>query len=388
MKILFIQWESFGCQDVKEAFIKEGHQLVLFPFKVFGYQGEEILHDDKTEDRLFRVLREDVPDIVFSVDFFPVISKVCQKEGIRYLSYSYDCPHILLYSKMIKNSCNTAYIFDRATCQEFCNMGIDTVQYLPLAVNVERLDAMDRELDIQPPVYDISFVGSLYLEKGNYFDEIEPLLPEYAKGYLKALIAVQLKLQGCDLVREMMKTILKDLYQVYPMGAMRDSLEPEGYFYEQFMIKRRVTAIERLDLLATISEKHRVDLFTHIKGLGIEGLCEHGSVDYLHEMPRIFKQSRINLNITLRSIGSGIPLRGFDILGAGGFLISNYQADFLDLFVPGEDFVYYESKEDLLRKIDYYLCHEEERTEIARNGHNKVAAKHTYRHRVREMLDF
>ena len=105
-------------------------------------------------------------------------------------------------------------------------------------------------------------------------------------------------------------------------------------------------------------------------------------------MPLVFKRSKINLNITLRSIRSGIPLRVFDIMGAGGFLLSNYQADFQDLFVPDEDFVYYESKEDLLRKVGYYLNHEDERKAIARNGHEKIAAKHTYRHRVKEMLAF
>ena len=66
--------------------------------------------------------------------------------------------------------------------------------------------------------------------------------------------------------------------------------------------------------------------------------------------------------------------------------MSNFQSDFLDFFVPGEDFVYYESKEDLLQKIGYYLEHEKEREAIAKRGHDKVAAGHTYRHRVREML--
>ena len=67
-------------------------------------------------------------------------------------------------------------------------------------------------------------------------------------------------------------------------------------------------------------------------------------------------------------------------------MLSNYQADLLEMFVPGEEFVYYEDKEDLLRKTDYYLLHEEERRAIAKNGHDKVAAMHTYRHRVREMI--
>lgn len=117
-------------------------------------------------------------------------------------------------------------------------------------------------------------------------------------------------------------------------------------------------------------------------------LYNHGEVYSYDEFPRVIKQSKINLNITLRSIHSGIPLRAFEIMGSGGFLLSNYQADFLDFFVPGEDFVYYEDKSDLLRKIDYYLIHEDERKEIAKNGHDKVAAAHTYRHRIREMLDF
>ena len=103
-------------------------------------------------------------------------------------------------------------------------------------------------------------------------------------------------------------------------------------------------------------------------------------------MPLVFKQSKINLNISLRSIKSGIPQRAFDIMGSGGFLLSNFQADFLDDFIPGEDFDYYESKDDLLAKIDYYLAHEKERQAIAKNGHDKTAAAHTYRHRVREML--
>ncbi|WP_304428935.1 glycosyltransferase family protein, partial [Faecalibaculum rodentium] len=117
-------------------------------------------------------------------------------------------------------------------------------------------------------------------------------------------------------------------------------------------------------------------------------IVNHGIVDYYTEMPLVFNRSRINLNITRRGIQTGMPLRAIDILGSGGFLLSNFQSDFLEYFVPGEDFVYFESREDLVQKVDYYLDHEAERQAIARSGHDKVAAAHTYRHRVREMLDF
>lgn len=32
MKILFIEWASFGNADMKDAFTEEGHEVVCFPF--------------------------------------------------------------------------------------------------------------------------------------------------------------------------------------------------------------------------------------------------------------------------------------------------------------------------------------------------------------------
>lgn len=103
-------------------------------------------------------------------------------------------------------------------------------------------------------------------------------------------------------------------------------------------------------------------------------------------MPYVFKNSKINLNISLKSIYSGIPLRAFDIMGCKGFLISDFQADFGGLFIPDEDYVFYTTPEDLYGKIAYYLEHEEKREEIARNGYEKVKSAHTYDHRVAQIL--
>ena len=103
-------------------------------------------------------------------------------------------------------------------------------------------------------------------------------------------------------------------------------------------------------------------------------------------MPYVFKCSKINLNITLRSIKNGIPLRCMDIMGAGGFLMTNYQSDFLNHFTPDVDFVYFESKEDLINKCSYYLAHDDIRMEIANNGHRKVCQFHNYQTRLNEIF--
>ena len=104
-------------------------------------------------------------------------------------------------------------------------------------------------------------------------------------------------------------------------------------------------------------------------------------------MPYAFKCAKINLNISLRSIHTGMPLRALDILGCGGFLLTNYQPDFEADFTAGEDYVYYDSREDLLALVDYYLTHDEERKQIAANGYRKAKEKLSYRGQVEKMLD-
>lgn len=380
MKILNIEWEAFGLEDIKDAFAAEGYDVSGFPFS----KHENAVDNQEMEKRFRSVLCKEVPEVVFSFDYYPVFSKVCQQEHIRYISWVYDNPQILLYSDMVVNPCNVIFVFDKKIYQEFHDSGIKTVHYMPLAVNTERLDHMT--LDAQSCKYDISFVGSLYLEELSYFERMSIRLSDYAKGYLDSLMAAQMRIQGYNFIEESLGSVIEELYRALPIHFGHENRATREYFYAHYVIDRKITSDERIELLSAIARQHRVDLFTLSKEFQLPNVYNHGAVDPYTGAPFVYKQSRINLNITLRSIERGIPLRAFDIMGAGGFLISNFQADFLDYFVPGEDFIYYEDKEDLLKKIDYYLDHEQERKIIAKNGHDKVAAGHTFRHRVREMF--
>ncbi len=400
MKILFIEWKSFGNRDMIDSFAAEGHEVVCFPFS-----NKDSRKDEEVERGLTSALRRETPDVVFSFNYFPLISNVCKREDIRYISWIYDSPYVMLYSYTAINPCNEIYVFDKALYAEFHNAGIQTVHYMPMAANTARLDTLlpdgfsepvSQETDAPsqqpspadaqiPFLYDISFIGSLYTEEHNFFDRMTTL-SDYTKGYLDAMMAIQMKVQGYNFIQESLAPIMDDLYQALPMDPNPDGVESREYLYAQYVINRKITGLERADLIGAVAQKHHFDLFTPNRGFTMPNLTNHGTVDYYEQMPLVFKQSRINLNIALRSIKTGIPLRAFDIMGSGGFLLSSFQEDFLDDFIPGEDFAYYESKEDLLYKIDYYLNHEEERMAVAKNGHDKIAGAHTFRHRIREML--
>ncbi len=152
------------------------------------------------------------------------------------------------------------------------------------------------------------------------------------------------------------------------------------------MILSKITSDERISYLNALAQYFHVTLYTGSN----ERLCPtasyQGTISYTDQMPAVFHKSKINLNITLRSIASGIPLRAIDIIGCGGFLLTNYQPELAEYLEPDHDFVYFESLDDLLQKADYYLSHDDEREQITRNGYEKVQALFSYETQVQKML--
>ena len=148
----------------------------------------------------------------------------------------------------------------------------------------------------------------------------------------------------------------------------------------------KITSMERTDLLTALGSKFKVDFYTGSLTEGIP-VNNKGRVKTLTEMPLVFHNSKINLNFTAKSIREGLPLRIFDVLGCGGFLITNYQTELTDIFNTGEDLEVYTSEEDLLYKTEYYLTHENDRLEIANNGYKKLVTYHNYPERIMQMLE-
>lgn len=76
--------------------------------------------------------------------------------------------------------------------------------------------------------------------------------------------------------------------------------------------------------------------------------------------------------------------RLFDALSCGTFVISDDIPSANTLFEG--TIVTYNDVEDLNKKIDYYLTHEDERIEIAKKGQKIVLENHTFDHRIKKIL--
>ena len=374
MRVLYLDWPCFATVDTQFTLEQAGHEFVPF------------FHEDYLErrstafDEAFLSFVGDTHyDFCFSYNFFPLVSKNCQKLGIKYISVVYDSPFVLLYSYELINPVNYVFLFDKQEYLKLRNGGITTVYYSVLPVNSTIIDfLMKKPFDRAKLSADVSFVGSLYNEDHNFFDRLADITP-YTKGYLDAIMESQLKIQGYNFIEELLTPdIIADLQRVSPYAPTDSGAETPNYIYANYYIARKLTSIERQRLLASVAAHAPLKVYTIDKNAIIPNAKNLGAVDYYSEMPYVFANSKINLNITLRSIQSGIPLRAMDIMGNGGFLLTNFQADFLDYFIPNEDFVYYESEEDLVDKVNYYLSHDKERREIAHNGHEKVKANHSF----------
>ena len=111
-----------------------------------------------------------------------------------------------------------------------------------------------------------------------------------------------------------------------------------------------------------------------------------GLAKSITEMPKIFHLSKINLNFTSKPIRSGLPLRIWDILSAGGFVLTNYQTEIPEYFEIGKEIEIFSSKEELIDKISFYLVHDEERKKIAGNGYERAKREYSLDVRIEEML--
>ena len=381
MNILFFDFGSYMAPDWIAALQKQGHRVKTL-YRNIG--GQDYYHNEALETMLEKELHEHDYDALLSSNFFPAIGFVCHAHGIKYLSWCYDAPMNLPHEEGFDLPGNYIFLFDRGDYLRYKRKGLDTVYHLPLAVNSERLS----RTAIYDPAFacDISMLGQLY---ESTLPALKSQMPEFDKGYLDALVRVQTDLYGTwltdDLITQERVDVVNAHYRELSDTAIQITAAQLSY-----AVATHITHINRVSLLRVLASRFDVFLCSGSVQEGELALLAqvklHGRVSYTEEMPRLFASSKINLNATLRCIQTGIPLRALDICGCGGFLLSNYQEELAECFVPGKEIVLYESVADAPEKATYYLQHEEERKRIAENGHARVQSDFRYEDRIDTMF--
>lgn len=326
---------------------------------------------------------------VFSINFFPAISHTCERLKVPYVCWTVDSPVPELFSAALQNTYNRVFLFDRAQYEFFSPINPPCIHYLPLAADVKQFEKAVlsmTEADYAAYGAEVSFVGSLYTEKCRY-DSL--ILSDHTKGYVDGLMEAQLRVYGYNLIADTLTdSVIREIMDADPQRYRGEDLREgvERYLTAHQYIGMKLAALERERTLRRLSEQFPVTLYTRSDASFLPRVDCRGGVRTLTEMPKVFQASRINLNMTMRPIETGLSQRIWDVLACGGFLLTNYQAEIPDYFEIGKDLETYESMEELEEKVRYYLSHEEERMEIAISGYEKVAAHHSYEMRLAQMI--
>lgn len=386
MHILFYRYNSIYEPDMIDSLSRLGHQID----EVREEMTNKELSAKECVALLRQILSQNTYSMVFSINFFPVVSEVCNIFHIPYVCWIVDSPVMELYSWSIRNPWNRIFLFDRALYQEFAPENPEHIFYLPLAANCDRLTPLIDSITEEDRIAyssEISFIGSLYTEKCPY-NRLTDANP-YLKGYLDGIIEAQLKIYGYNFLEEVIPDSILEAFKKevpfyrFPEYANKNEKAALAHLY----LGNKITEQERLRFLSEISKDFSLSLYTNSDPSALPKANYKGTAKSMTEMPKIFHLSKINLNLTSKPIRTGLPLRIWDILSAGGFLLTNYQEEIPEYFEIGKDLEVYTSQEELLQKIDYYLTYEEERRSIAQNGYNKILSqKHTLKDRLQIIL--
>lgn len=382
MHFLFIRIKNSSF-DIPWALLEMGKKVDIYEAAEFDPLAPVAEEFDKLE--IF--LLEHEFNCLISYLFVPEISDLCQKHHFPYIGWVYDSPLISLFHPSVKNPCNYLFVFDRSEYEHLKPLGIPHLYYLPMGVNLSRTGALDiTSEDEKRFTCDISFIGNLY--EDNSYNSFICYFPEDIAAELKLYLVKNLcnwhKIKPWPRLSQKATD-----FMVQNLGAdkwNRESMELDLYL-GLLLLSRKLAEMDRITVLNALAEHYTVDLYTRSNCSYIRNVQVHQGVDYYTDMNKIFYLSRINLNITLPSIETGMPQRILDIMGSGGFVLTNYQQEIEDYFEIGKEIEVFRDLDELMEKVPYYLSHEEERLQIAMNGYQKVRKCFSYIHQLTHILE-
>ena len=103
-------------------------------------------------------------------------------------------------------------------------------------------------------------------------------------------------------------------------------------------------------------------------------------------------ETRINLGLLSERVpgsvsGDQVTSRTFHIPACGGFLLHKRTAELANFYKEGREIACFESCDELVEKVRYYLDHEAERAQIARAGYSRCIRDHSLKNRAEAIVE-
>lgn len=318
-------------RDSKVLFIISGCGVPFPPLEKGIIQSLERtvkkLHVASPNDNILHLVRTMKPDLVlvFHGLFFPLsqINEINQT-GAKTAIWMSDDPY---YTDITKNIVpHFQYIFtqDLSCVSYYRTLGCQHVYLLPLAADPSVFYPKTVDADYET---DILFVGNAFWNRVTFFDHIAEYLSK--KDVL---------ISGLWWERLTNYSILKEKIQ---LGRWMTPEETANYYNGAKIV------------------------------INIHRSSEDRSMNHNSE------------NIQALSINP----RTFEIAACGAFQLTDIRQDLSTLFTPDYDISTYNSPDEFIHQVEYYLHHEEDRKKIAERSLSRVRKEHSFLNRTEYILN-
>lgn len=322
-----------------------------------GFEIYEFVKEIKDKDYDFeymQALADEVEaksaEMVWGLGYLPAIARVCKVAQIPYIAWVIREAWNTLYSETIEYQTNFIFIGEETMAGAFYRYNPGHIYYMPPGAEISEGKA-------EPGT-----IGVCNLNSGYPTYYMKENCSQYLAGYISGLIEVQKRIYGYHFVSNILSAKAKKELS----GILSE--EKRGNDYRMKPVKILIDDF----LCDTITKEERTE-----------------TEDLLKDMNFTFngnKTSSVNVNITARKWKKGVPYDMLRTMGAGGFVLTNYQPGLEEIFRIGEELVVYEDKNDMADKVLYYLTHDEERKEISMRGRKRVEEHYRLEQRIDDIL--
>lgn len=327
------------------------------------FQGKELL------PKLLEFIYVNKPDFLLSINlrgFDPegALHKALKQINLPIVVWFLDNPfYILRGASSSMGDLDRVFLWDSSYVEPFSKRYDVESHFLPLGAS----PYFDKRgsFDLEGPV---SFVGSSMNDR---ILKIEAQFPDINFKALKLNLSSVLKSNRGHSFDVFLRSFIEQ------EGLASDKIDDLNEYIRYYVTqKMRISLIHQFEALSLYGDE-AWSLFIN------ENI--YSPLNYYTELPIHFGQNGVHLNLTHYQMPKGVNQRVFDVLSAGGCLLTDQQEDLIQLFPGWKEWSYQEVSQipELLVKMkssnDYSVFLEETRQEIQR--------KHKYSDRMKNLVE-
>jgi len=324
-----------------------------------------------------RTIQKEQPDLLLFINKSPdeyTDRKILDSIRLPRLTWCLDDPNCFIKENFGQN--DFVFTWDKWYIKNLQDMQAKSVDFFPYVADLDLVDSSFQER-FRSPVSYIGQVKSFTPDEWGLDDKTAELVKHAAK-----LKAFQPQHDYKTLIMEYQADFGVSIIQ-----SLSDAL-PQFVRYSIYITANALRRIWLLEAalpfgLKIYGNDDWLDLLKDNPLLD----CYAGPADPERDVPHIFASSQINLNIHSLQALTSLNQRDFNCPVSGGFLLTDWVEDADDFFKPNEEMVFYNGRDDLRNKIEYYLEHSDERQAIINRGRARVLSEHTYAARAPKVLE-